>query len=40
MALGLLQPVKGAVIAIQWFGGMHGFEESKKARALAAAAKG
>jgi uncharacterized protein (DUF983 family) len=40
MAVGLLQPVKGAVVAIQWFGGMHGFEESKKARALAAAAKG
>lgn len=40
MALGLLQPVKGAVVGIQWFGGMHGFEESKKARALAATAKG
>lgn len=40
MALGLLQPVKGAVVAIQWFGGMHGFEEAKKARILAAAAKG
>ncbi len=34
MALGLLQPVKGAVVAIQWFGGLHGFEVSKKARAL------
>ena len=32
MALGLLQPVKGAVVAIQWFGGMHGFEEAKRAR--------
>jgi uncharacterized protein (DUF983 family) len=40
MALGLLQPVKGAVVAIQWFGGMHGFEDSKKARARAAATKG
>lgn len=40
MALGLLQPIKGAVVAIQWYGGMHGFEESKEARALAAAAKG
>jgi uncharacterized protein (DUF983 family) len=40
MALGLLQPIKGAVVAIQWYGGMHGFEESKKARALTAAAKG
>jgi uncharacterized protein (DUF983 family) len=36
MTLGLLQPVKGAVVAIQWFGGMHGFEPAKKARALAA----
>ena len=38
MTLGLLQPVKGAVVAIQWYGGMHGFEDAKKARALAAAA--
>ena len=36
MALTLLQPVKGAVIAIQWYGGMHGFDAAKKARALAA----
>ena len=40
MALSLLQPVKGAVVAIQWFGGMHGFEDSKKARASATAVKG
>jgi len=33
MTLSLLQPVKGAVVAIQWYGGMHGFEEAKKARA-------
>jgi uncharacterized protein (DUF983 family) len=32
MTLGLLQPVKGAVVAMQWFGGMHGFEESKGRR--------
>jgi len=38
MTLGLLQPVKGAVVAIQWYGGMHGFEAAKKARALAAGA--
>ena len=38
MTLGLLQPVKGAVVAIQWYGGMHGFEAAKKARELAAAA--
>ena len=31
MTLGLLQPVKGAVVAIQWYGGMHGFEAAKKA---------
>jgi uncharacterized protein (DUF983 family) len=37
MALALLQPVKGAVVAIQWFGGMHGFEVSKKARRTATA---
>jgi uncharacterized protein (DUF983 family) len=37
MALSLLQPVKGVVVAIQWYGGMHGFEEAKKVRALAAA---
>ena len=37
MTLGLLQPVKGVVVAIQWYGGMHGFEDAKKARMLAAA---
>lgn len=36
MTLALLQPVKGAVVAIQWYGGMHGFEDAKKARTLAA----
>jgi uncharacterized protein (DUF983 family) len=34
--LSLLQPIKGAVVAVQWYGGMHGFEDAKKARALAA----
>jgi len=38
MTLGLLQPVKGAVVAVQWYGGMHGFEAAKKARAAASAA--
>jgi hypothetical protein len=38
MALGLLQPVKGAVVAIQWYGGMHGFNDAKQRRLLAAAA--
>ena len=32
MSLGLLQPIKGAVVAIQWYLGMHGFEDAKKAR--------
>ena len=36
MTLGLLQPVKGAVVAVQWYGGMHGFEDAKKARTRAA----
>lgn len=29
MCMGLLQPVKGAVVALQWHLGMHGFEESR-----------
>lgn len=29
LTLGLIQPVKGAVVAMQWFLGMHGFEESR-----------
>lgn len=29
LTLGLLQPVKGAVVAMQWFLGMHGFEQSR-----------
>jgi uncharacterized protein (DUF983 family) len=36
-SLALLQPVKGAVVAVQWYGGMHGFEDAKKARTVAAA---
>src|ERR1051325_9944017 len=28
----LIQPVKGAVVALQWHNGMHGFEEAKKLR--------
>jgi uncharacterized protein (DUF983 family) len=34
LTLGLLQPVKGAVVALQWRMGMHGFEEAKRARGL------
>jgi uncharacterized protein (DUF983 family) len=32
LTLGLLQPVKGAIVAIQWAGGMHGFDEAKQRR--------
>jgi uncharacterized protein (DUF983 family) len=35
MTLTLLQPIKGAVVAMQWFGGMHGFEDSKGRRIVA-----
>jgi uncharacterized protein (DUF983 family) len=34
LSLGLLQPVKGTVIALQWFLGMHGFERARAARVL------
>ena len=36
-AIGLLQPVKGAVVALQWSVGMHGFEAARRARTGAAA---
>jgi uncharacterized protein (DUF983 family) len=39
-ALALIQPTKGAVVALQWQLGMHGFEESKRRRALALEASG
>jgi len=32
LSLALLQPVKGAVVGLQWAMGMHGFEASKKLR--------
>lgn len=35
-AIALLQPTKGAVVALQWHAGMHGFEAAKKRRDLAA----
>jgi uncharacterized protein (DUF983 family) len=35
MTLGLLQPVKGFIVALQWRLGMHGFEQAKQARAIA-----
>jgi len=36
LSLALLQPIKGAVVAMQWFLGMHGFEPAKLARAIKA----
>ena len=32
MSLGLLRPVKGAVVAMQWQMGMHGFAEARRER--------
>ena len=32
LALGLLQPIKGAIVALQWQMGMHGFADAKLAR--------
>ena len=37
LSLALLQPVKGAVVALQWSLGMHGFEEAKRLRDAATA---
>jgi uncharacterized protein (DUF983 family) len=34
LSLGLLQPVKGTVVALQWYLGMHGFEQARAARVL------
>jgi uncharacterized protein (DUF983 family) len=34
-SLGLLQPTKGAIVAMQWQVGMHGFEQSKRRREIA-----
>jgi hypothetical protein len=31
-SLGLLQPTKGAIVALQWQAGMHGFAASKQRR--------
>jgi uncharacterized protein (DUF983 family) len=32
LSLALIQPVKGAVVALQWSAGMHGFAESRAVR--------
>lgn len=37
-AVALLQPTKGAVVALQWQAGLHGFEPAKKRREFAARA--
>ena len=29
LSIGLLQPAKGAIIALQWWLGMHGFEQER-----------
>jgi uncharacterized protein (DUF983 family) len=29
LALGLIQPIKGTIVALQWFGGMDGFEPAR-----------
>jgi uncharacterized protein (DUF983 family) len=34
LSIGLLQPFKGGIVALQWLMGMHGFEAAKKARDL------
>ena len=39
LSLALPQPIKGAVVAMQWFGGMHGFARAyERRRSVAAAA--
>jgi uncharacterized protein (DUF983 family) len=30
MMLGMLQPAKGAIIALQWWFGMHGFKRERR----------
>ncbi len=32
LSLALIQPIKGAVVALQWSAGMHGFAEARAAR--------
>ena len=33
LSIGLLQPIKGMIVALQWHMGMHGFAAAKQARA-------
>ena len=39
LSLALLPPVKGCIVALQWAIGMHGFDEARKRRQFAAAAR-
>ena len=32
LSIGLLQPIKGTIVALQWHMGMHGFAAAKQAR--------
>lgn len=36
MTLGLLQPIKGSIVGLQWEMGMHGFEAARQARTASA----
>ncbi len=36
LSVALMQPVKGAIVGLQWVAGMHGFEDAKRRRTLAA----
>jgi uncharacterized protein (DUF983 family) len=42
LSVALLQPIKGAIVAMQWFGGMHGFAHAhaKRVAAHSVAARG
>jgi uncharacterized protein (DUF983 family) len=40
LSVALLQPIKGAIVAIQWFGGMHGFARAYVKRHATAAGHG
>jgi len=39
LTLLLIQPMKGMVVALQWRAGMHGFEQAKRQREIAATAR-
>jgi hypothetical protein len=39
LSLALLSPIKGAVVAMQWFGGMHGFARAYAKRRSTAATR-